>query len=117
MSGLVPSTGTAALAAVIASHVGGQVGAGKPQLELGTMVYLGGDALALQPDSWTAEPFENFLRLRPFDLGLLETTGTTVADHGEHIHPIKDPVQALMPGDRVLLCWVAGSPLIIGVVA
>jgi hypothetical protein len=112
MSGLVPSTGTARLAAVIAGHVGGAVGRRRSPLELGSVVSLGGGSLGVQPDSWGAAPFGggDFLVAQPLERGLVETEDG--GDDG-HRHALRDPLAALEAGDRVLLAWLGPTPIVI----
>jgi hypothetical protein len=136
MSELVPSNGSARLAAVLQRHEGAVLGAMHAPLEWGSIVSLGttpsgATILGLQPDSWTAAAFRpgQYHVLEPLHLGLVRTElerlqldgghgghpGDAGAhDHDEHRHALEFPILPLAPGDRVVVAWLSGAPVVMG---
>jgi hypothetical protein len=137
---LVPASGSSRLAGVLGGHVSGELGRRRQQIEWGRMVDLGEGVMGLMPDTWTAQAFAPgvYLVVEPLLLGHIRTEEVEVPEqqvaggghgghqggggdhdhgvheHGLHRHPHEYPILALAIGDRVLVCWLGPTPVVIG---
>jgi hypothetical protein len=122
---VVAGDGSSRLAAVIRGAIARQTHAQRAAITLGALV---GELETpdLQPDDWTGMPFPwgSYYVLEPLFTGLLRTELATVPptdvgdhgahEHGEHQHDLVDLIQPLRAGDRVVVCWLGPSPLVLG---
>jgi hypothetical protein len=114
------STTGASYAVQVLQNLG--VSASPPLVERGTI----GSDMRLMPDNWTADPFwpqnqapdgvtgfDTVWHLQPGQSGEPGLVGVTDSGGGslEHTHPMR----ALQPGDRVLLVWASGVPVVLEV--
>lgn len=111
-----PASGAAYAASVLSKLVPGN---DPPQFERGTVDAAG----RLAPDSWQADPFyplgsqpdgmhgfDMAWHLKPGQNGEDALVGVTINGTSvQHAHPTR----SLQPGDRVLLVWASGIPVVL----
>ena len=84
-----------------------------PPLELGTID--GGMNLLIDGLDGS---IPNYMVCRSLTLGSVTDTLTNTEKYGEHGHEIRVPekMRSLKPGDRVLIAWASGTPVVIDIV-